>query len=115
MQNTHRFEDILPELLRSIPYISQSHVFKAYCALENLYAQKPHWPDAIWEHAVGILREDEPKLHGLLAPELLELQEIVDRTSGRDFGPDWILKKGLMPLSYWAIHKKDKEIFNQVL
>ncbi len=110
MENQRRFEDILPVLLRSIPYIAQSHVFKAYCALENLYAQKPHWPDSVWEHCTAVLQSDEPKVEGLLAPELLELEEIVDPTSGRDFGPDWILKQGLMPLSYWAIHKKTEEM-----
>ena len=104
--STLHFEFLVPELLRSVPYIHQSHVFKAFCALERLYAQKPHYPDAVWAHCVKLLREDEPKVEGLIAPELLDIHEMIDQTSGRNFGPDWILERGLMPLSYWAMHKK---------
>ena len=34
MKNQRRFEELIPHALRSIPYIVQTHVFKAYCALE---------------------------------------------------------------------------------
>ena len=47
---------------------------------------------------------------GLIAEELLGLDSFVDRTSGRDFGPDWILSHGLIPLSYWAMRKKYEEL-----
>ena len=104
--STLHFESLVPVLLRSVPYILQSHVFKAFCALERLFALKPHYPDAVWAHCVKLLREDEPKVAGLIAPELLGIDEMVDHASGRDFGPDWILERGLMPLSYWAMHKK---------
>lgn len=108
MENHRHFTELIPYALRSIPYILQSHVFKAYCALENLYVCKPHLPKEVWEHCVALIRDDEPKVAGVIAPELLEIEEVVDHTSGRDFGPDWILARGLMPLSYWAIHKKIK-------
>lgn len=110
MKNNHRFEALIPFALHSIPYILQTHVFKAYCALENLYAQKPHLPDTVWDHCVELIQNDEPKVDGIIAPKLLELEEIVDPTSGRDFGPDFILSRGLMPLSYWAMHKKVEEL-----
>lgn len=106
MENQRRFTDLIPYVLRSVPYIHQSHTCKAYCALEQLYARKPHLSDAVWRHCTMIIREDEPKVKGVIAPELLEIDEVVDSTSGRDFGPDWILGRGLMPLSYWAMHKK---------
>ncbi len=109
MRNSARFSELLPAVLRSVPYIHQSHVFKAYCALENLYALRPQLPDEVWEHCARILREDEPKVDGLIAGELLELPQVLDRTSGRDFGPDWILEHGLMPMSYWAIQRKYEE------
>lgn len=110
MQNNGHFEELIPVILRSIPYILQSHVFKAYCALENLYAEKPHWSQQTWEYCTEIIRTDEPKVEGIIAPKLMEIDEIVDPTSGRDFGPDWILGRGLMPLSYWAMHKKYEEL-----
>ena len=109
MLNTFRFKELIPFVLRSVPYIHQSHTGKAYCALESLYAQRPQLPDAVWEYCSSLIREDEPKVEGLLAPELLALKEIVDPTSGRDFGPDWILGRGLMPLSYWAMQQKVQE------
>ena len=110
MQNNQHFAALIPHTLRSIPYILQTHVFKAYCALENLHAQKPHLPQSVWDYCVDLIENDEPKVSGILAPQLLELKEIVDPTSGRDFGPDWILGRGLMPLSYWAMRKKVEEI-----
>ncbi len=110
MKNNHRFEALIPFALHSIPYILQTHVFKAYCALENLHAQKPHLPDTIWDYCADLIQNDEPKVDGIIAPKLLELEEIVDPTSGRDFGPDFILGRGLMPLAYWAMHKKVEEI-----
>ncbi len=110
MDNTRHFEDLIPLALRSVPYIFQSHLCKAYIALENLYAQKPHLPDSVWEHCVDIVRNDEPKVDGLIAVELLKIQSIVDRTAGRDFGPDWIISRGLMPLSYWAMRTKYREL-----
>ena len=87
MENQHLFTDLIPHCLRSVPYIQQSHVFKAYCALENLRELCTRLPEEVWEHCIGIIREDEPKVKGLIAPELLELEGIVDPTSGRDFGP----------------------------
>ena len=110
MRNLHQFEDLIPYALHSVPYIQQSHVFKAYCALENIYAQKPQLPDSVWQYCAALIRDDEPKVAGLIAPELLELDEIIDPTSGRDFGPSWILQRGLMPLSYWAMKKRVEEI-----
>ena len=110
MENHQQFEAVLPDILCSIPYVAQSHVFKGYCALENIYAQRPRWPSSIWEHCTSLLIHDEPKVAGVIVPELLELKEISDPTAGRDFGPDWILSRGLMPLSYWAIQKKTEEI-----
>ena len=110
MKNNHRFEALIPSTLHSIPYILQTHVFKAYCALESLYAQKPNLPDTVWDYCSDLIQNDEPKVDGLIAPELLELEDIVDPTSGRDFGPDFILSRGLMPLSYWAMHKKIEEL-----
>ena len=110
MKNTRHFEELIPLALRSVPYIYQSHLCKGYVALENLYAQRPHWPDSVWNHCVQILRNDEPKVDGLIAEELLGLDSFVDRTSGRDFGPDWILSHGLIPLSYWAMRKKYEEL-----
>ena len=109
MLNTFRFKELIPYVLRSVPYIQQSHTGKAYCALENLYAQRPQLPAAVWEYCISLIRDDEPKVEGLIAPELLTLKEIVDPTSGRNFGPDWILGRGLMPLSYWAMQQKVKE------
>ena len=103
MKNHHQFTDLIPYTLRSIPYILQSHVFKAYCALENLYVHKPNLPKEVWEYCSNLIQHDEPKVKGVIAPSLLEIKEIVDHTSGRDFGPDWILARGLMPLSYWAM------------
>ena len=115
MKSQKQFQALIPYTLRSIPYILQSHVFKAYCALESLYVQKPHLPQSVWEYCIDLIQNDEPKVKGLIAPSLLEIQEISDSTSGRDFGPDWILGKGLMPLSYWAMHKKVLELgFPQV-
>ncbi|MEE2779824.1 MAG: hypothetical protein VYE15_04815 [Myxococcota bacterium] len=110
MQNHQRFEDLIPLALRSVPYIFQSHVCKAYVALENLHAQRSEWPDSVWDYCIKIIREDEPKVDGLIAEELLALDDFVDSTSGRDFGPDWILGRGLMPLGYWAMRKKHEEI-----
>ena len=109
MENKKKFQGVIPYALRSIPYILQSHVFKAYCALESLYAQKPTLPQSVWDYCTSIIQNDEPKVAGLIAPNLLEIEEIVDETSGRNFGPDWILGRGLMPLSYWAMHKKVQE------
>jgi len=111
MKNNHRFEALIPFTLRSIPYILQTHVFKAYCALESLYAHRPHLPDKVWDYCADLIQNDEPKVDGIIAPELLELEEIVRLgASGRDFGPDFILGRGLMPLSYWAMHKKVQEL-----
>ena len=110
MQNKHHFNDLVPLVLRSVPYIVQSHACKAYVALENLYGQKPHWPESVWKYCESILRDDEPKVAGLIVEELIDLDAIADPTSGRDFGPDWILEKGLMPLSYWAMRKKYHEV-----
>ena len=110
MENNGQFTALIPHVLRSIPYILQTHVLKAYCALENIYAKKPHLPQEVWDYCTKLIREDEPKVAGIIAPKLYEIEEIVDPTSGRDFGPDWILGRGLMPLSYWAMHKKVDEI-----
>lgn len=110
MENNRQFESLIPQVLRSIPYILQTHVLKAYCALENIHAQKPHLSNAVWDYCTNLIRDDEPKVAGIIAPELYDLQEIVDPTSGRGFGPDWILDRGLMPLSYWAMHKKVEEV-----
>ena len=82
MQNTQRFVHLIPYVLRSVPYIHQSHTCKAYCALEHLYARKPHLPDEVWSHCASIIQGDEPKVTGVIAPELLELNDIVDSTSG---------------------------------
>ena len=109
MLNTKNFTDLIPYILRSVPYIHQSHTCKAYCALEHLYASKSHLSDEVWHHCTSIIREDEPKVDGLIIPELLEMDQVVDQTSGRNFGPDWILGRGLMPLSYWAMQKKVKQ------
>lgn len=106
MKNNRRFIKLIPPALRSVPYILQSHVFKAYCALENLNVELPSLPDSVWDYCVDIIENDEPKVNGLIAPELYALEEVVDATSGRDFGPDWLLNRGLMPLAYWAMHKK---------
>lgn len=89
-----------------MPYILQSHGCKGYLALENLRAEHPHWPAEVWEYAVSIILEDEPKVAGILAAELLDVPAFIDPTSGRNFGPDWILARGLMPLSYWAMRRK---------
>ena len=116
MENTRHFTDLIPYVLRSVPYVHQSHTCKAYCALEQLYASKPHLSDEVWKYCVAIIREDEPKVQGVIAPELLEIDEFVDPTSGRTFGPDWILGRGLMPLSYWAMHRKVQDLgFTRVL
>ena len=109
MENKKQFQDVIPYALRSVPYILQSHVFKAYCALENLYVHRPNLPQSVWVYCTSLIQNDEPKVTGLIAANLLDIDEIVDETSGRDFGPDWILARGLMPLSYWAMHKKVKE------
>ena len=110
MLNHRRFKSLVPYALRSVPYILQSHVFKAYCALENLHAHKPDLPESVWNYCRELIRDDEPKVEGVIAPSLLDIEEIVDHTSGRNFGPDWILGRGLMPLSYWAMHKKVQEL-----
>ena len=110
MKNKQRFSDLIPYVLRSVAYVHQSHTCKAYCALEQLYAIKPHFPDQVWHHCSLMIKDDEPKVDGLIIPELLELDEILDATSGRNFGPDWILGRGLMPLSYWAMRKKIREL-----
>ena len=110
MKNKGQFKELIPFALRSIPYILQSHVFKAYCALEHIYANKPNLPESVWDYCTRLIRDDEPKVAGIIAPKLMEVEEIVDPTSGRDFGPDWILNRGLMPLSYWAMTKKIEEI-----
>ena len=109
MRNDSHFIELVPAALHSVPYISSSHVCKAYLALENLYAHKPNWPDAIWDYCASIIRNDEPKVDGLIINELLDLETIEDPTSGRDFGPNYILRRGLMPLSYWAMRKKCME------
>ncbi len=110
MRNERHFEALIPGALRSVPYILQSHVFKAYCALESLRAHRPQLPSEVWQYCCEIIEGDEPKVGGLIAPALQELDEIVDSTSGRDFGPDWILSRGLIPLSYWAMGKKHEEL-----
>ena len=109
MESAARFTDLIPYVLRSVAYVHQSHTCKAYCALEQLYVSRPNLPSEVWDHCVALIRDDEPKVSGLITPELYELDEIVDSTSGRDFGPDWILGRGLMPLSYWAMRKKVSE------
>ena len=106
MQNHYQFRDVIYYALRSVPYIFQSHTCKAYCALESLYAQKPHLPNDVWEYCTSIIKNDEPKVNGIIIPDLLNLDEVLDATSGRRFGPDWILGRGLVPLSYWAMQKK---------
>lgn len=106
MQNNRQFSYLVPYVLRSVAYIHQSHTCKAYCALEQLYAIKSNLPDEVWHYCTSMIIEDEPKVQGVIAKELLELEAITDSTSGRDFGPDWILGRGLMPLSYWAMCKK---------
>lgn len=106
MRNDHHFVDLIPGVLRSVPYILQSHGCKGYLALENLRAEHPHWPAEVWEHAVSVIRDDELKVEGLLAAELLELPAFFEPVAGRTFGPDWILARGLMPLSYWAMRRK---------
>jgi hypothetical protein len=70
---------------------------------------KPHFPDDIWNYCSSKIKNDEPKVKDVIAPELFDIDEIVDHTSGRDFGPDWI-RHGLMPLSYWAIYQKSRQI-----
>ena len=47
MKTKENFKELIPYALRSIPYILQSHVFKAYCALENLYVERPQLPDSV--------------------------------------------------------------------
>ncbi|MBM76301.1 MAG: hypothetical protein CMK59_12930 [Proteobacteria bacterium] len=106
MLNTKQFVNLIPYVLRSVPYIHQSHTCKAYCALEQLFALKPHLPDDVWTYCASIITDDEPKVKGVMIPELMGIERVVDHTSGRNFGPDWILGRGLMPLSYWAMHKK---------
>jgi len=110
MQNTYHFKELVPIALRSIPYILQSHLCKGYLALEKIHAQRPHLPDEIWQYCVSVIREGEPKVSGLMIEELLDVDAFIDPTSGRNFGPDWILSRGLMPLSYWAMRKKYHEI-----
>jgi hypothetical protein len=110
MRNLEHFTDLIPYILRSIPYVYQSHTCKAYCALENLYAHKSHFPNDIWDYCSSKIKNDEPKVRDVIAPELFDIDEIGDHTSGRNFGPDWILGHGLMPLSYWAIHQKVQQV-----
>lgn len=106
MRNERHFAELIPVVLRSVPYILQSHGCKGYLALENLRVEHPRWADEVWAHGVSVLRDDEPKVEHLIAAELLDRPAFVDPTSGRDFGPDWVLERGLMPLSYWAMRKK---------
>ena len=110
MRNHGQFNALIAPALRSIAYIHQSHVFKAYCALENLFTLKPGLSDSVWAHCRSLIKDDEPKVDGVIAPALYNIEEIVDATSGRDFGPDWILGRGLMPLSYWALQQKVDDI-----
>ena len=88
MQNHGHFQGVIPVALRSRPYTLQSQVFKAYCALENVCAEKPHWDQQTWEYCSEIIRTDEPKAQEIIAKKPMEIDEIVDPTSGRDFGPD---------------------------
>ncbi|MBV71262.1 MAG: hypothetical protein CMH52_07920 [Myxococcales bacterium] len=71
MHNTNRFVDLVPHALRSVAYIHQSHVFKAYCALENLFFNRPERPDPVWGYCCSLIRDDEPKVVGVIAPNLL--------------------------------------------
>ena len=64
MENHRHFTELIPYALRSIPYILQSHVFKAYCALENLYVCKPHLPKEVWEHCVALIHRPHIAMHG---------------------------------------------------
>ena len=95
-----QFDFLIPYVLRSVPYIHQSHTCKAYFALERLFSLAPQLSDAVWDHCCSIIKNDEPKVEGIIEPKLLQIKKIVDETTGRDFGPDWILERGLMPMSY---------------
>ena len=115
MRNEHHFDELVFPALKSVPFILQSHACKGYLALENLRAHYPQWASEMWQYCVSLMNEDEPKIENLVAPELLDLPFFIDHTSGREFGPDWILKHGLMPLSYWSMRKKIQELgFEQI-
>ena len=116
MQYTKHFEDLIPYVLRSVPYIHQSHTCKAYYALERLYTLRPQLSNEVWKHCISIIKNDEPKVEGIIEPDLLKIHTFTDETSGRIFGPDWILGRGLMPMSYWAMNKKIEHVgFEEVV
>ena len=63
---------------------------------ENLYDHKSHFLDDIWDYCSSKITNDQPKVTDVITPTLFDIDEIVDHTSGRNFGPDRSSDHGLI-------------------
>ena len=100
----------LNQIVKHVPYIWDGHGIKAFVSLSNLQKRFPDWDKAIWEDAVKFIKSDEPQVTRLYHKDFEDLEEIVDPTSGRDFGPSTLVRRGIFPLSYWGVWRLYKDL-----